>query len=277
MRGKLLKTLGDLVVFLLLLLGGLSMLVPFLWMVSTSFKEPGSLFDLPIRLWPERLHWENYERVLTSVPFLRWYLNSLIVALGLTLLNLTSGAMAGYAFARFRWRGKDSLFLLFLITLMIPAHVLIIPLFILMSRLGWIDTYYALILPGLFDAFAIFLMRQNFLSLPRELEEAALIDGATPWQIYWRIALPLAAPALATLATFTFLSGWNAFLWPLIATHSLEMRPLTVGLAVFNTQFSTEWTTLMAGLSLGTIPPILVFLAMQRYFIRGLTLGSLKG
>jgi len=146
-----------------------------------------------------------------------------------------------------------------------------------MSHLGWIDTYYALILPGLFDAFAIFLMRQNFISLPRELEEAALIDGATPWQIYWKIALPLAAPALATLGTFTFLAGWNSFLWPLIATNSIEMRPITVGLAVFNTQFTTEWTVLMAGLSLATIPPIIVFLAAQKYFIRGLTLGSLKG
>ena len=265
------------IVLIVLLLGGLTMLVPFLWMVSTSFKEPGTLFDLPIQLWPDELHWENYKRVLTAVPFGRWYLNSLIIALGLTFLNLTSGALAGYAFARFSWKGKDAMFLLSLITLMIPAHVLIIPLFIIMSHLGWIDTYYALILPGLFDAFAIFLMRQNFISLPRELEEAALIDGATPWQIYWKIALPLAVPALATLGTFTFLAGWNSFLWPLIATNSIEMRPITVGLAVFNTQFTTEWTVLMAGLSLATIPPIIVFLAAQKYFIRGLTLGSLKG
>jgi len=265
------------IVLIVLLLGGLTMLVPFLWMISTSFKEPGTLFDLPIQLWPDELHWENYQRVLTAVPFGRWYLNSLIIALGLTFLNLTSGALAGYAFARFSWKGKDVMFLLSLITLMIPAHVLIIPLFIIMSHLGWIDTYYALILPGLFDAFAIFLMRQNFISLPRELEEAALIDGATPWQIYWKIALPLAAPALATLGTFTFLAGWNSFLWPLIATNSIEMRPITVGLAVFNTQFTTEWTVLMAGLSLATIPPIIVFLAAQKYFIRGLTLGSLKG
>ncbi len=271
------QRLVDTVIFIVLLTGGLTMLVPFLWMISTSFKEPGTLFDLPIQLWPHTLHWENYRHVLTSVPFARWYLNSLLLATGLTFLNLTSGAMAGYAFARFSWKGKDAMFLLSLITLMIPAHVLIIPLFIIMSRLGWIDTYYALILPGMFDAFAIFLMRQNFISLPRELEEAALIDGATPWQIYWRIAMPLAAPALATLGTFTFLAGWNAFLWPLIATNSIEMRPLTVGLAVFNTQFTTQWTVLMAGLSLATIPPIIVFLAAQKYFIRGLTLGSLKG
>ena len=271
------QRIADAVIFTVLLVGGLTMLVPFLWMVSTSFKEPGSLFDLPIQLWPDELHWENYQRVLTAVPFGRWYLNSLIIALGLTFLNLTSGALAGYAFARFRWRGKDAMFLLSLITLMIPAHVLIIPLFVILSKIGWIDTYYALILPGLFDAFAIFLMRQNFLSLPRELEEAALIDGATPWQIYWKVALPLAAPALATLGTFTFLAGWNSFLWPLVATNSITMRPITVGLAVFNTQFSTEWTVLMAGLSLATIPPIIVFLAAQKYFIRGLTLGSLKG
>ena len=271
------QRIADAVIFVVLLAGGLTMLVPFLWMISTSFKEPGSLFDLPIQLWPEKLHWENYQRVLTAVPFARWYFNSLVLALGLTFLNLTSGALAGYAYARFSWKGKDAMFLVSLITLMIPAHVLIIPLFIIMSRLGWIDTYYALILPGLFDAFAIFLMRQNFISLPRELEEAALIDGASPWQIYWKVALPLAAPALATLGTFTFLAGWNAFLWPLIATNSIAMRPLTVGLAVFNTQFTTEWTVLMAGLSLATIPPIIVFLAAQKYFIRGLTLGSLKG
>jgi len=271
------QRIADAIIFVVLLVGGLTMLVPFLWMISTSFKEPGSLFDLPIQLWPHQLHWENYKRVLTAVPFGRWYLNSLIIALGLTFLNLTSGALAGYAFARFSWKGKDAMFLLSLITLMIPAHVLIIPLFVILSKIGWIDTYYALILPGLFDAFAIFLMRQNFISLPRELEEAALIDGATPWQIYWKVALPLAAPALATLGTFTFLAGWNSFLWPLVATNSITMRPITVGLAVFNTQFSTEWTVLMAGLSLATIPPIIVFLAAQRYFIRGLTLGSLKG
>ncbi len=270
-------TIWDVLVIALLLAGGLTMLVPFLWMVSTSLKEPGTLFDLPIRLWPEKLHWENYKQVLTIVPFGRWYLNSLIIALGLTFLNLTSGAMGGYAFARFQWKGKDVMFLLSLITLMIPAHVLIIPLFVIMSSVGWIDTYYALILPGLFDAFAIFLMRQHFIQMPKELEEAALIDGAGPWQIYWKIALPLAAPALATLGTFTFLGGWNSFLWPLVATNSIEMRPLTVGLAVFNTNFSTEWTLLMAGLSLATIPPILVFLLAQRWFIRGLTLGSLKG
>ncbi|WP_022798047.1 carbohydrate ABC transporter permease [Thermus islandicus] len=274
---KLWTKLWDAVVFLLLLLGGLTMIVPFLWMVSTSLKAPGTVFDLPVQLWPSELHWENYSRVLTTVPFGRWYLNSLILALGLTLLNLTSGAMAGYAFARFRFRGQALLFLLFLATLMIPVHVLIIPLFILMRNLGWVDTYYALILPGLFDAFAIFLMRQHFLQLPRELEEAAIVDGATPWQIYWKVALPLAAPALATLGTFTFLAGWNSFLWPLIVTNSLEMRPLTVGLAVFQGQFSTEWTVLMAGLTLGTLPPILVFLLAQRYFIQGLTLGSLKG
>jgi len=270
-------TIWDVLVIGLLLLGGLTMLVPFLWMVSTSLKEPGTLFDLPIRLWPEKLHWENYKQVLTIVPFGRWYMNSLIIALGLTFLNLTSGAMGGYAFARFQWKGKDIMFLLALITLMIPAHVLIIPLFVIMSKIGWIDTYYALILPGLFDAFAIFLMRQHFIQMPKELEEAALIDGAGPWQIYWKIALPLAAPALATLGTFTFLAGWNSFLWPLVATNSIEMRPLTVGLAVFNTNFSTEWTLLMAGLSLATIPPIIVFLLAQRWFIRGLTLGSLKG
>lgn len=271
------RRLSDFLIWLALLLGGLTMLVPFLWMVSTSLKGPGTVFDLPVEIWPEKLHWENYQRVLTAVPFARWYLNSLIVAGGLTLLNLTSGAMAGYALARYRFRGQNAMFLSFLATLMIPSHVLIIPLFVIMRNLGWVDTYYALLFPGLFDAFAIFLMRQHFLHLPRELEEAALIDGATPWQIYWKIALPLAAPALATLGTFTFLAGWNAFLWPLIVTNSLHMRPLTVGLAVFQGQFSTDWTVLMAGLTLGTIPPILVFLLAQRYFIRGLTLGSLKG
>jgi len=266
----------DLAIWLLLAVGGVLTIVPFLWMIATALKAPGTEFDLPIRLIPDPLVWRNFPDAWQAVPFGRFFINSIVVA-GLTALGqLVTGSMAGYAFARLRFPARDALFLLYLGTMMIPPQVLLIPLFVLIRLLGWFNTFEALIMPGLFSAFAVFIMRQFFLTVPEELEDAAIVDGANHWQIFFRVMLPLAGPSLATLATFAFLSAWNSFLWPLVATNTLEMRPVTVGLAVFRDNFSTQWTLLMAGTVIATLPVIIVFLVGQRFFVRGITMTGIK-
>ncbi len=261
---------------LLLGVGAVMMLVPLIWTISTSLKVPGSEFSIPVRWIPDAWHFQNYLEVARRVPLPRWFLNSLVVALAATVGQMLTGSMAGYAFARLRFRGRDTTFLLYLATMMIPPQVTIIPLFIIVRSFGWYDSYPGLIVPGLFGAFSVFIMRQFFLTIPDELEDAARIDGANHWQIYWRVMLPLSGPALATLGTFTFMSFWNSFLYPLVITRSQDMRTLPVGLSVFRNTFVTEWTLLTAGLVMSLIPVIIAFLLGQRYFVRGITMTGIK-
>lgn len=265
--------------YLVLALGAISMLVPFIWMLATSLMSTAQVYSTPPKLFPDPILWENYPKAMQAVPLGRFFLNSLLVASLTTLGQMVTASMAGYAFARMKFPGRELLFLLFLATMMIPPQVNVVPLFMLMSKFGWIDTYYALIIPGLFGAFGIFLLRQWFLGFPEELEQSARLDGCNPLQIYWHIALPTALPALATLGIFTFISTWNSFLWPLIVTNSDMMRTLPVGLAAFKGSFreNTEWGQLMAAGVISVIPALAVFLAGQKYFIKGLMAGSLKG
>src|SRR5690625_2178024 len=260
----------------LLGIGEMLMIIPLVWTLSTTLKLPGSEFNVPVRWIPETWHFENYAEVARRVPLVRWFFNSLVVALAASAGQMLTGSMAGYAFARLRFRGRDGIFLLFLATMMIPPQVTIIPLFIIVRALGWYDSYPGLIVPGLFGAFSVFIMRQFFLTIPDELEDAARIDGASHWQIYWRIMLPLSGPALATLGTFSFMSFWNSFLYPLIITRSESMRTLPVGLSVFRDTFTTEWTLLTAGLVMSLVPVVLAFLLGQRYFVRGITMTGIK-
>lgn len=260
----------------LLLLGAILMLVPLIWTVSTSLKAPGSEFNIPVRWIPETWHFDNYLQVADRVPLARWFFNSFVVAVAATLGQMLTGSMAGYAFARLRFRGRNTTFLLYLATMMIPPQVTIIPLFIIVRAFGWYDTYPGLIVPGLFGAFSVFIMRQFFLTIPNELEDAARIDGANHWQIYWRVMLPLSGPALATLRTFTFMGFWNSFLYPLVITRTEAMRTLPVGLSVFRDTFTTEWTLLTAGLVMSLIPVVIAFLLGQRYFVRGITMTGIK-
>src|SRR5690625_2186336 len=204
-------------------------------------------------------------------------MNSLVVALAVTGLQLVTCSMAAYAFARLRFKGRDTLFLGYLGTLMIPAQVVLIPNFIVLRQLGWIDTYQALILPAAFSAFGTFLLRQYFLTIPRELEDAAVVDGANHWQIYLRVIMPLSGPALSALAIFAFLSNWNSFLYPLIVTTRVNMSTLTVGLNTLQGQYNTAWTLLMAGSVIALVPILLVFIFAQRYFIAGVTMTGLGG
>lgn len=261
----------------LLLAGAFLMIVPFAWMASTAFKEPGDAFTFPPTWIPRPPSLDNFRDVFTEIAFSRYLLNSLIVALGVTVGEVLTSALAAYAFARLRFPGRDPLFLLYLATLMIPGQVTLIPNFILMRYFDWINTYQGLIIPTAFTALGTFLLRQYFLSIPRELEEAARIDGASYLKVWWQIIMPLATPALATLAVFSFMGSWNSFLWPSVMSSGDDVRTLTVALRALVTEYGTEWGMLMAGSLIATIPMLLVFLAAQKYFVRGIATTGMTG
>jgi multiple sugar transport system permease protein len=276
-EAKAARTLGRLLLYVILYGGAVAMVVPFLWMLSTSLKALPDVFKWPPQWIPNPPLWENYARVFTLVPFGRYFLNTAFVSAARVAGVVVTSAMAGYAFARLRFWGRDALFFIYLGTMMIPGQVTMIPNFIIMRYLHWIDTYYALIIPQIFSAFGTFLMRQYFLSLPRELEEAAVIDGCNPWGVFRRIALPLALPALATLSIFTLLSSWNDFMWPLIMTNSPKLRVLSVGLSSFQETYVTNWPLLMAGAVLALLPVLIAYLFAQRYFVEGIAMSGIKG
>ena len=263
--------------YILLSLFGISMIVPFLWMVSTSLKEPGDVFTYPPKWVPAPIIWENYPKAWNAVPFARGYMNSIFVAVTVTFGQVFTSSLAAYAFARLSFPGRDKLFLGYLGTMMIPGAVTMIPVFILLRKLGWIDTYKALIIPSMFSAYGTFMLRQFFMSLPTDLEDAAKIDGCSLFGIYTKIILPLSKPALATLTIFTFMGSWMSFMWPLIVTNSMELKTLPVMLASFQGLYTTDWTLLMAGSIIILSPIIVVFILGQRYFVEGIKLGAIKG
>ena len=252
------------------------MIGPLLWMISTSLKEPARIFT---QFFPNPIRWENYTEVLNNVVFLKQYWNSIYIAVLVTLAVLLFSSMAGYAFARIKFLGRNVIFLLFLSVMMIPPEVTIIPLFLFMRDLGFINTHLPLILLPTFGAsgaFGVFLMRQFFLAIPKELEEAAVMDGCSKFKIYWKIMLPLSVPALSTLTIFTFLANWDEFLYPLIFINSRELMTLPVGLSLFTDETGTAWNHLMSATTLATIPLLIIFFFAQKKFIEGMTAGSIK-
>ncbi len=255
---------------------GLTMLVPFLWMVSTSLMTEFEVYGYPPRLLPADPVWSNYPNALTAAPFARFFLNSAIMSTFIVAGHLVTASTAGYAFARLRFPGRERVFILFLANLMVPVIVLLIPRFLLVQAAGWVDTYAGLIVTELVGVWGIFLMRQYFLSIPRELEDAARVDGASEWQVFYRVALPLAKPALATVALFSFVETWKSFLWPLIVTRSMGMRPVEVGIAAFHGIYFTNWPFQMAAAVTAVVPILVLFLFTQRYFVRGIQLAGLK-
>jgi multiple sugar transport system permease protein len=263
--------------YLLLGLGAVVMVAPLVWMLSTAFKAPGNVIAYPPEWLPIPFSVEHFQQVWTTVPFGRYLLNSLAIALAVAAAEVLTSALAGYAFARLRFPGRDGLFLLYLATLMVPGQVTIIPNFILMRFFGWIDTYQGLIVPSAFTALGTFLLRQYFRSIPRDLEEAARIDGAGYFEVFRRIILPLSAPALAALALFSFIGSWNGFLWPFIMVSSPEMRTITVALRAFQSEYGTEWGMLMAGSTLALLPMVLVFLAAQKFLVEGIATTGIGG
>lgn len=269
--------LGRLVLYVLLTVGAVLTVTPFLWTIFTSFKEPGAIFDIPPIKPPRTLYWQNYTDALTAVPLARFFWNSAYLATVITVLRLATSAMAAYAFGRLRFRWRDHLFLLYLGTMMIPDQATMIPNFILMRFFHLYNTHWSLIIPSATTAFGTFLLRQYFMTLPAELEEAARIDGCSRIGSLWRIILPLSKPALATLAILTFKGIWNWFLWPLIMLNDPDLFPIQVGLAFFQGQAETEWGMLMAGTTLAMLPVLLVFFLGQKYFVRGIALSGLGG
>ncbi len=261
---------------LLLITLALTMLFPFFWTVSASLKGNDAVLATPPQLLPSSLQWDNYAAVAQTIPLGRFFVNSLIVAVATTALQLLTCSMAAYAFARVRFRGRGPLFLVYLATLMVPAQVTLTPLFILMRLFGLTDTYAGLILPGVTSAFGVFLLRQFFMTIPRELEEAAFLDGASHWTVYARIILPLARSGLAALTIFSFMGSWNSFLWPLLVTSDQNLMTLPLGLSTLQGQYSTAWNQLMAGTVLSIIPIIIVYILAQRHFVEGLALSGIK-
>lgn len=266
---------------LILGLGALLICIPLIWMVTSSLKAPNRLFSVPIDWIPWEFRWQNYVEAWNTAPFGRYFLNSLYTSGMSTLLNLFFCSLAGYGFAKYNFPFKNVLFLFILATMMIPFHVVMVPLFVLMKDLGWLkgaNVYNALIIPGMMSGFGIFLMRQFILTLPDELFDAARIDGASEFGTYFRVVLPLARGPLAALAVFIFLDNWNSLLWPLVITTTNDQyRTLAVGLTQFQTVHGTEYHKLLAASTLVAIPMLIVFFLLQRHFIRGIALSGLKG
>lgn len=263
----------------LLLAGSFMALLPFFWMVITSLKSPEDMFTMPPEWIPSPITFDAYERLFALIPFARQFFNTLFVTVAIVLGQLLFSSMGAYAFARLRFPFREQLFLLFLATLMVPTVVTLIPTFIIIRELGWINTYMALIAPAaLGSAFATFLLRQFMLTIPEELEEAAKLDGAGHPTIFFRIIVPLVRPALAVVAVFSFIYFWNDFLWPLVAINSESMKVLTVGIATLAaSHYGTDWGVLMAGSVLTVLPLVIVFFLAQRQIVEGIASTGLKG
>lgn len=261
--------------YTILILTALTMLLPFFAMFLISLSGNENIFTDYKNI---NLTFCAYKNVFHAIPVVRYFLNSLIVALCATLGQVFISALAGYGFARLKFKGSETLFFIIILTMMVPPQVNIVPLFYLMSKLGWINTYQALVVPAIFGGFGVFLMRQYFLTFSKELEDASKLDGCNPVQTFFKVALPCAMPAIATLAVFTFVTNWNSFMWPLIVTNTDNMRTLAVGLSIFKGSFRelTLWGELMACSCICSIPVIIVFLIGKRYLINNPSEGAIK-
>jgi multiple sugar transport system permease protein len=249
---------------------------PFLWMVLTSFKTEKDVFALPAQLWPAHWSFAAYSKIWQELPFARLFLNSVIFAGGVTVISVVLDSFAAYALARLDFPGKNIAFYLVLATLMVPYQITLIPLFQELFDFHWLDSYQGLIVPRATSAFGIFLLRQFFVSIPRDLDQAARIDGASEFRIYAQIMMPLAKPAIATLAVFQFMNNWNDFLWPLVVTSSTDMRTLPAGLTLFGGQYVVDYAVLMAGATISLLPLGIAFFFAQRYFVQGIATTGIK-
>ncbi|MHB1000703.1 MAG: carbohydrate ABC transporter permease [Armatimonadota bacterium] len=288
-----LRTGQKIALYAVLSIGAATMLVPFIWMLITSIKQPNEVFSSTggIAWFPEHMFWRdtvingenirawwgNYPDAWKEISFPRLYLSSIFVAVVGTFGQVLTSAMAAYAFARLQFPGRDKLFFAYLATMMIPGSVTMIPVFVILKYFGWINSYQALIIPGIFSAYGTFMLRQFFMGLPSDLEDAAKIDGSGYIGIWMKVILPLSKPALATLTTFTFMGFWGSYMWPLIITITEEMRTLPIGLKYFVGQHSTNYTQLMAGSVIALIPVLIIFIFNQRYFVEGIKLSGLGG
>jgi multiple sugar transport system permease protein len=262
--------------YAVLALGALAMIGPFAWMLITSLTGDAQLAQVDAPLLPDPATTDPYQRLGDAFPFWRFAANSLGVAVISTLVQLATSATAAYAFSRLSFPGSNVVFVLYLATMMIPMQVIIVPLFIEMRYLGLVDSYLGLLLPTVVSSFGVFMLRQAFLALPKELDEAAYIDGAGHFRVFARVLLPLVAPALATFAVFAFMSSWNAFLWPLVITQTQEYMTLPVGLSLLQGRYSTAWNVVMAGSTISVLPVLALYVFAQRYVVRGITFTGVK-
>jgi multiple sugar transport system permease protein len=261
-----------------ILVGAVFTMVPFVWMLTASIKHPDEIFTYPPTWIPRGIRYENWVESWQAVDWARYFFNSALMAVSISLSHIVLCSLAAYGFARTRFPGRDPLFMAFLATMMVPGQVLLIPQFIMMRWFGWVDTYWALIIPSIGSAYGTFMLRQFFLQIPFELEDAARIDGCNRLQILYRIIVPLSVPAMTTLAVFSFMAAWNAFVWPLIVTNSQSMFTVQLGLSTFRGAYgNVDWGKMMAATCFITLPVIGAFLAGQRQFIEGITMTGMKG
>jgi multiple sugar transport system permease protein len=266
------------ILYLMMATFAMTFLFPFLWMLSTSLKIPTQVFAQPAIWVPHPINWRNYPEALSVVPTFRYLLNTLVITLVPATATVVTSSSVAFAFSRLEWKGRNLCFGLLLSTMMLPYQVTMIPVFILFHKMGLINTFYPLILPSFFgSAFYVFMLRQFFMSIPKEMDEAAVMDGATPPLIWWRIILPLSGPALAAVAIFAFIAHWNDFIGPLIYLQRAAKWPLSLGLIAFRQRDLTKWEYIMAYSLVVMMPCLLVFFFSQRYFIQGITLSGLKG
>ena len=262
-------------IWTLLFIGAVVMMTPIIFMFSASFKYNDQIYDLALITSDMTL--SNYSYLFENTEYFKWFINSILVAIITTICVLFFDSLVGYTLAKFKFKGRKIIFIAILSTLMIPTEMLVIPWYILARDFGLLDSYIGLIFPGIMTGFGVFLMKQFFESVPDDYLDAARVDGVGEFQIFLKVAMPLVAPALSALAIFTFLGNWTAFLWPLIVTSSAELYTVPVGLSSFSGEFQSDWELIMTGAAVATLPTLLVFLFLQRYIIRGVILGGLKG
>jgi len=267
---------AKIIIYAFLTLGALSMAIPYVWMIVTSVKPIEEIQAYPPSFYVRHPTFASYRELFSILPMWRYLFNSLVVASLVTLCNVFFCSLAGYAFAKHKFFGRDKIFLLLLSAIMIPYQVNLIPGFIIVKNLGWLNSFYSLIIPNMAMVFGVFLCRQYIMSIPNDLLDAAKIDGCSEFTIYRIIIFPLIKPALATLAIFTFLSQWNSFVWPLIVIHTSTMRTVPLALSVLNSQFGANFSMVMAGATVVTLPVLIIFLCLQKYIIQGITMMGLK-
>ncbi|MFC7391412.1 carbohydrate ABC transporter permease [Scopulibacillus cellulosilyticus] len=269
--------IAGLLIHILLWAGLIVVAFPFVWMILSSFKSLPDFYNFSFL--PDKIDWSGYKYIFEETGYLHWYLNSIIVAVVVTVSCLIFNSLIGYVLAKYRFPGSKVIFILILSTLMIPTELLVIPWYVMGSRLHWVNTYWGLMLPGMIEAFGVFLMRQFMLSIPNDILDAARIDGMGEFKIWWRIVLPQVKQALAAMGIITFLGNWNAYLWPVIATSSANMRTLPVGISLYSTADSggIQWNTIMGMSTLAVIPMMIVFLIFQKKIVDGISLTGVKG
>jgi ABC-type glycerol-3-phosphate transport system permease component len=260
-----------------LLLAVLTMIMPFLYMVFASFKPGGELYTIPLQFFPKNIYIGNFQLLFDRTNFIRWFLNSSMIAIARTALSIVFSLLAGYAFAKFEFKFKAPLFVLLLATLTLPIYVILVPLYSMVVRMGWTNSYASLILPFMANALGVFLARQFLLSVPNEMLEAARIDGANEWRIFWQIILPIAQPVTATMGILFFSAAWRDYIWPLIVLNDDDKFTVSLGLPTLIGPFQQEYGAVMAGSFMVTLPIIIIFLIMQRRFIEGIMAGAIKG